>query len=244
MAEPVWVVIPAAGTGSRFGGEVPKQYLRLAGVPVLHHALRAATRHPEVAGAMVVLAAGDPHWRVPAELPLACWTTTGGATRAASVMAGLRALLARPEVRAEHWVLVHDAARPCLAVEDLQRLLLARRDYPEGAILAAPINDTVKRVDAHGQIEATVDRRGLYRALTPQLFPAGLLLQALLACTERGEQPGDEAAAMEAAGHRPGVVPGRADNIKITHPRDLALVERTLCRAPARQGHSASGAGQ
>jgi len=164
-----WTVVPAAGHGTRFGGDVPKQYLEVAGAPLLVHALRALFAHPSVEGAVVVLAADDARWPGWGELdgkPVI--TCIGGESRAESVLAGLAALPA--SVRADDFVLVHDAARPNLRLEDLDRLLEQGRADPVGAILATPVRDTLKRGGDDGGIDATEPRERLWRALTPQLF--------------------------------------------------------------------------
>ena len=226
---PVWAVVPAAGIGSRFGGELPKQYLPVFGRPLLRHTLERLAAHPQVAGIVVAIAAGDPHWPGWRQLhgkPVhAC---TGGGERAASVLAGLEAL---PDaVRGQDWVLVHDAARPCLRADDLDRLLAMGRAHDVGAILAAPVRDTLKRADAHGNIAATEPRERLWRALTPQLFRRGLLTHALEAALAAGDAITDEASAIERQGLAPLLVEGAADNIKVTEPADLALAEFVLSR--------------
>lgn len=224
-----WAVVPAAGRGSRFGGELPKQYLPVFGRPLIWHTLDRLARHPQVDGVVVALAAGDPHWPGWTELQgkpvLAC---TGGSERAASVLAGLAALPAA--VREKDWVLVHDAARPCLRGDDLQRLLEHGTAHDVGAILAAPVRDTLKRADGAGRIERTEAREGLWRALTPQLFRRGLLQHALEGAIAAGVAVTDEAAAIERLGLKPLLVEGAADNIKVTEPADLALAEFVLGR--------------
>ena len=187
----IWAVVPAAGIGSRFGGDVPKQYLEVAGEPLLAHTLRALLAHPGVAGAVVVLAQDDPRWPGWSELEgkpvLAC---VGGESRADSVLAGLDAL---PEgVRADDFVLVHDAARPNLHAADLGQLLERGRADPVGAILAAPVRDTLKRAGDEGGIDRTEPRERLWRALTPQLFRRLQLARAM-------EAPGLVREAQEAA---------------------------------------------
>lgn len=218
-----WVVVPAAGVGSRFGGDVAKQYVELDGEPLLAHALRAVLAHPSVEGAVVALAADDmawPGWDVFLGKPvIAC---IGGATRGESVLAGLSAL---PEsVRADDFVLVHDAARPNLHIGDLDALLERGRADPVGAILAAPVRDTLKRAGDDGGIDGTEPRERLWRALTPQLFRRLQLSRALEAAIEEGVAVTDESMAMERQGLRPLLVEGREDNLKVTTPADLALL--------------------
>ncbi len=226
-----WALIPAAGVGKRMGSSIPKQYLPLAGRPVIAHALATLLDHPRIAGAVVAIGAEDEWWpTVAAELtaikPL--WVITGGAERCHSVTNGLEAL--RERVDPADWVLVHDAARPCLRCEDLDRLLAKLAGDPVGGLLAVPVRDTLKQVDAAGRVAATVDRSRLWHALTPQMFRLGMLREALGAALRRGLLVTDEAAAMEAAGFAPRLVEGRADNLKITQPEDLALAEFYLTR--------------
>ena len=219
----LWAVVPAAGSGRRFGGDVAKQYVELDGEPLLAHALRALLAHPAVEGAVVVLAADDAAWpgwaQVSGKPVLAC---TGGATRAESVLAGLAAL---PEsVRADDFVLVHDAARPNLHPDDLDALLERGRADPVGAILAAPVRDTLKRAGDDGGIDGTEPRERLWRALTPQLFRRLQLSRALENARADGIEVTDESMAMERLGLRPLLVEGREDNLKVTTPADLALL--------------------
>ena len=225
----IWAVVPAAGSGSRFGGEVPKQYLQVAGEPLLAHTLRALLAHPGVAGVVVVLAEDDPRWPGWSELegkPVR--HCVGGESRADSVLAGLQAL--PDEVRADDFVLVHDAARPNLALADLGQLLERGRVDPVGAILAAPVRDTLKRAGDEGGIDRTVPRERLWRALTPQMFRRLQLSQALEKARSAGVEVTDESMAMERKGARPLLIEGREDNIKITTPADLARFEFELSR--------------
>ena len=228
----VWAVVPAAGRGTRFGGEVPKQYLQVGGRPLLAYTLDALLAHPAVAGVVVALAAGDPWWpgwSDHAGKPVL--TCTGGASRAASVLAAMAAL---PEsVRADDFVLVHDAARPNLAPADLDRLLEQGRADPVGAILAAPVRDTLKRAGDDGGIDRTEPRERLWRALTPQLFRRLQLARALQAAADAGVEVTDEAMALERQGARPLLVEGREDNFKVTTPADLARFEFELSRRPS-----------
>jgi 2-C-methyl-D-erythritol 4-phosphate cytidylyltransferase len=216
-------VVPAAGRGSRFGGERAKQYVELEGEPLIAHALRALFAHPAVEGAVVALAEGDaewPGWNAFEGKPvLAC---TGGATRAESVLAGLAAL--PDSVRADGFVLVHDAARPNLQLADLDALLERGRADPVGAILAVPVRDTLKRAGDDGGIDGTEPRERLWRALTPQLFRRMQLARALEAALADGVEVTDESMAMERQGLRPLLVEGREDNLKVTTPADLLLL--------------------
>jgi 2-C-methyl-D-erythritol 4-phosphate cytidylyltransferase len=220
-----WIVIPAAGRGARVGAERPKQYLPLHGEAVLAHTLRCFVGHPAVSGVVVVLAPGDPDWpTIDPVLRSAVATVDGGTERVDSVRCGLAALA--PRAAADDWVLVHDAARPCLRRDDLERLLATLADDPVGGILAVPVRDTMKRAAA-GAIAATVPRADLWHAQTPQMFRFGLLRAALASAAEVT----DEAQAVERAGHRVRLVEGHVDNLKITHPEDLALAAWYLATA-------------
>lgn len=225
----LWGVVPAAGRGARFGAPLPKQYLPVEGRPLIAYTLAALLAHPAVEGAMVVLSENDgdwPGWTAFADKPVL--TCIGGATRAASVLAGLAAL---PEsVRADDFVLVHDAARPNLGLADMERLLESGRNDPIGAILAAPVRDTLKRAGDDGGIDATEPRERLWRALTPQLFRRLQLSRALENAANAGIEVTDESMAMERLGLRPLLVEGSEDNFKITTPADLARFEFLLSR--------------
>jgi len=215
----IWVIVPAAGSGTRFGAAMPKQYLPINGQALIAYTLDALLSHPSVAAAMVVLAAHDTYWPGWTELagkPL--HTCVGGATRAASVLAGLRAL--PPDINADDWVLVHDAARPNLKAADLSRLLEIGCAEPDGAILAAPLHDTLKRSTHEGCIERTEPRAQLWRALTPQLFRRYPLTCALQSAMDKGIEITDEAMAMELQGARPRLVEGSPNNFKITTTDD------------------------
>ncbi|MBB4129034.1 2-C-methyl-D-erythritol 4-phosphate cytidylyltransferase [Xanthomonas translucens] len=223
----VWAVVPAAGRGTRFGSPLPKQYLQAGGQPLIAHALQALLAHPAVAGAMVALGADDADWPGWNELDgKPVLTCVGGASRAGSVLAALQAL---PDaVKADDFVLVHDAARPNLALADLDRLLETGRGDPVGAILAAPVRDTLKRAGDDGGIDATEPRERLWRALTPQLFRRLQLTRALEQAAAAGVEVTDDAMAMELLGLRPLLVEGAEDNFKVTTPADLARFEFEL----------------
>jgi 2-C-methyl-D-erythritol 4-phosphate cytidylyltransferase len=223
----LWAVIPAAGRGTRFGGDVPKQYLEVAGRPLIAHALQALLAHPRVAGAMVALSPDDARWPD--------WTQwngkpvmrcVGGGERADSVLAALHALPA--QVDDNTLVLVHDAARPNLRGTDLERLIAVAETAEHGAILAAPVRDTLKRAGQGDRIAATESREGLWRAFTPQAFRRGALIAALEQARLDGVVVTDEAMAMERTGARPALVEGREDNLKVTTAADLALAEYLL----------------
>ncbi|WP_139381574.1 2-C-methyl-D-erythritol 4-phosphate cytidylyltransferase [Pseudoxanthomonas indica] len=233
MMAGIWTVIPAAGRGTRFGGDLPKQYLQVGGQTVLAHTLAALFAHEAVEGAIIVLSAEDADWPGWSDFegkPLQ--TCVGGATRAESVLAGLRAL---PEqVRGDDFVLVHDAARPNLSRTDLAALLERGRADPVGAILAAPVRDTLKRAGDDGGIDGTESRERLWRAFTPQLFRRLQLSRALEHAAQAGIDVTDEAMAMERQGLRPLLIEGAESNFKITTPADLARFEFELQRRPAR----------
>ncbi|HSJ47405.1 MAG TPA: 2-C-methyl-D-erythritol 4-phosphate cytidylyltransferase [Gammaproteobacteria bacterium] len=220
-----WALIPAAGVGRRMGTDIPKQYLTLGGRTVLEHTLDALARHPDISGLVLVLGADDPHAATQPERvqgkPLLL--ATGGAERSDSVSNGLERLVGQADD--QDWVLVHDAARPCLRQQDLDRLIEALRDHPVGGLLGVPVRDTMKRVDADDNVRETVDREGLWHALTPQMFRFGALREVLRTAQARGLPVTDDASAMELAGHAPLLVEGHGDNLKITRPEDLALAE-------------------
>ncbi|MFP4061248.1 MAG: 2-C-methyl-D-erythritol 4-phosphate cytidylyltransferase [Halochromatium sp.] len=221
-----WAVIPAAGAGRRFGGPVPKQYLTVAGRQVIDYSIAAFIEHPRIAGCVLALSPEDDWWRETAHADHpALQRVAGGAERSDSVANALAHLAARAE--AQDWVLVHDAARPCLTGADLERLLDALGEESVGALLAVPVHDTVKRAEAASgrRVECTLPRQQLWRAYTPQAFRLGQLRQALLHCQTAGLAITDEASAIEQLGLRPQLIEGRADNIKITRPEDLPLAE-------------------
>jgi 2-C-methyl-D-erythritol 4-phosphate cytidylyltransferase len=216
-----WAVVPAAGVGSRVGAAVPKQYLPLRGRAVIDHALDPFLDHPAVAGVVLALSAGDGWWQATAHAGHPrIRRVEGGPERCHSVLNALDHLAA--VAAPEDWVLVHDAARPCLRREDLERLMAI--DPGEcGGLLARPIHDTVKRSGADGRVAATLPREDLWRAFTPQMFRLEPLRGALRAALDRGERVTDDASAMELAGFSPVLVEGQGDNLKITRPEDLEL---------------------
>jgi 2-C-methyl-D-erythritol 4-phosphate cytidylyltransferase len=225
----VHALIPAAGRGSRYGGAVLKQYLPVCGKAVIAHSISTFQFHPQISGITVILAEDD-RWFDSAvgNLVAAVETVTGGDTRAKSVRNGLQ------HVTDNHpgaeWVLVHDAARPCLSRASLDRLLEQGLQSPDGAILAMPVGDTLKRAGGEQGIAATIDRRDLWAAQTPQLFRTSALADAIDAAHRAGCELTDEASAMEFVGARPKLVMGSVANIKITHPTDLAIAEALLGR--------------
>lgn len=220
-----FAIVPAAGSGSRFGAEKPKQYLDLLGRPLIFHTLKALTACPDIERVWVVLAPDDPWW------PRTDWSELGakletvrcgGATRAESVSNGLQA--AAMVAADDDWVLVHDAARPCLSPAMLDALFADLANDPVGGILAVPVADTLKRADAEQRVAVTEPRDGLWQAQTPQMFRYGLLCDALQKC----RNVTDEAGAVEALGLRPKLVRGDATNLKVTYPADLPLAAMIL----------------
>ena len=221
-------IVPAAGIGSRMGADCPKQYLTLAGKTILEHTLGCLLSHPAIARVIVALAPHDEWFE---QLAVAAdpriLRVEGGVERAYSVLNALH-------VAEGKWVLVHDAARPCLCHGDLDKLI-ATAMACDGAILGSRVRDTMKRTDGAGNIVATVEREQLWHALTPQMFPTGTLKRALEEGLALGALITDEASAMERAGFTVKMVEGRADNIKVTRPEDLSLAELFLQQQSARQ---------
>jgi len=227
-----WAVVPAAGIGARMGGERPKQYLLLAGRPIIVHTLARLCNHPRISGVVVAIAAGDEWWTSMMEtqstFARAPMAVTGGRTRRDSVLCGLEALSAHASPG--DWVLVHDAVRPCLTDTDLDRLMDTLAADAVGGLLAVPVRDTMKRANGDDRVCETVDREALWHAQTPQMFRLGALRDALEKSVEADREVTDEAQAMELTGTRPRLVPGHEENIKITRPDDLELAEVILAR--------------
>lgn len=234
----LWLVVPAAGRGQRMGAGLPKQYLTLAGQPVLARTLARLHQAAPQARLCLCLAADDRHFD-PAWVPFAQWQRTpGGDERVDSVRHALDAVAGIADD--QDLVLVHDVARPCVTLADLERLLAVLCQDPVGGLLATPVADTMKRADQHGRVARTESRRGLWHAQTPQGFRYGLLRRALVEAAASGLEVTDEASAVEALGLSPRLVSGRRDNIKITHPEDLALAGHILA---AQRGEPLPGAG-
>lgn len=231
MSKPrYWLIVPAAGSGQRMKADCPKQYLRLDQRFIIDITLSRLLDNAAFAGCMVATGPNDRWWpETDASKDRRISTCIGGAERAESVLAALDALSDR--ANDEDWVLVHDAARPCLHSDDLARLLTDLKDHPVGGLLATPVADTLKRTGPGSyEVEATVDRRDLWRALTPQMFRFLTLKQALESAIDSGYPVTDEASAIEFSGQIPCIVEGRPDNIKITVPADLALAGFILKR--------------
>jgi 2-C-methyl-D-erythritol 4-phosphate cytidylyltransferase len=224
----IWCVVPAAGRGTRVGGDCPKQYLPLAGRPLILHTLDRLAAHPRIAGLLVTLGIADTRWPALDSLHgKRVLTATGGVERSDSVLAGLNALPA--SVDADDFVLVHDAARPCVRQADITRLLDLGMAV-DGGLLGAPLRDTLKRSDDASRSMATEPRDERWRAFTPQMFRRGQLTAALRDVADRGIKVSDEAMAMELAGFAPLLVEGAEDNIKVTTAADFALAEFLLAR--------------
>jgi len=235
--EKVWVVIPAAGIGKRMQSDIPKQYLTINDKTILEHTLNCFTSHPDVAGIIVILSSDDYYWKkikLSAEAskkPL--YTVEGGKERSDSVMQGLDYLAMVERLDEKSWVMVHDAARPCLLKKDIDRLLSIRSDSCVGGILASPVRDTMKRAvvgENAGKniISQTESRENLWHALTPQLFRLGEVKEALETCLEKGIVITDEASALEAMDKQVELVEGSSNNIKITQAADLELATLLL----------------
>ncbi|CAK1918869.1 2-C-methyl-D-erythritol 4-phosphate cytidylyltransferase [Vibrio crassostreae] len=218
----VIAVVPAAGVGSRMKADRPKQYLEIHGKTILEHTVEKLLSHPQVAQIVVAISDDDPYYP---ELALnqnpQVIRVSGGSERADSVLSALNYIA---EQQLCDWVMVHDAARPCVQLSDIDKLISGAMSHDIGAILAAPVRDTMKR-GAQGQIEHTVERADLWHALTPQMFRAKPLWKALSEALQHGASITDEASAFEWKGLSPALVAGRSDNFKITQPEDLALAE-------------------
>ena len=221
-----WVVVPAAGSGRRMAGSQPKQYLPLAGLPVITHSLVRLHRAVQPSAIVVALRAGDDDWPQINKPDCNIITVEGGDERSDSVLNGLIALA--DLAAADDWVWVHDAARPCVRIDDMLKLKQQIRDHAVGGLLALQVTDTVKQADAQQHAVGTVDRSNLWRALTPQVFRYGLLHEALQYARHENLVITDDAQAVELSGHKPLLVEAHADNIKITRQEDLPLAELYL----------------
>ncbi len=232
MSQPhnIWAVVPAAGVGRRMQSSVPKQYLKLNGVPVLQHSVQRLLDIPAVSALVVAISPHDSHWHsINIESEKLMLVTEGGAERCNSVLNALESLQQQAAFNADQdWVLVHDAVRPCVRSSDIERLLVEAGQHPEGGLLAIRVRDTIKRENADTTVAETVVREDLWQALTPQLFPWRLLVPALRTASKNQQILTDESSAMEAAGYAPKLVLGSADNIKITQPEDIQMAEHFI----------------
>lgn len=222
-----WVILPAAGIGSRMEADRPKQYLNLSDQTILEHTINCFLSHPAFQTVVLGLSKDDPYW---AQLPFATddriQVFLGGAERVDSVLNGLAFISDR--AKSNDWVWVHDAARPCLSHEDIDKLISVIEVKGDGALLAVPIHDTVKRANDNLSVETTVDRKGLWRAMTPQVFRFAQLKQALEQSLADDVCVTDESSAIEYMGGKPFLVQGSERNIKVTHPRDLKVAAKTI----------------
>lgn len=218
-----WAIVPSAGIGTRMGAPIPKQYLQINNKTVIEYTLDCLLSHPAINGLVIAMHPDDNCWsEISLHMEKPVRIVDGGAERCHSVLNALKFLLDSADKN--DWVLVHDAARPCLRHEDIDRLI-DQASHDVGGILAVPVRDTMKHSDAQQHIDATVDRNQLWHALTPQMFRLGQLHDALKQAIDNHALVTDEASAMELAGYKPLLVEGHADNIKITRPEDLALAE-------------------
>ncbi len=219
----ITAIVPAAGVGSRMKADRPKQYLLLNGKTVLEHTLEQLLSYPLVDNIIVAVSESDPYF---GELAIAkdkrIIRVSGGSERADSVLSGLTYV---KENQLSEWVMVHDAARPCIRHSDIEKLIEAVIPHHAGGILASPVRDTMKQATSEKQIDTTIDRSVLWHALTPQLFTTDLLYTALKIGLEKSFLITDESSAIELMGYKPKLVQGRADNLKITQPEDLDLAE-------------------
>lgn len=216
-----WAVIPAAGVGSRMQSNIPKQYLTISDKTILEHTLDRFIQHTKISGVVVAISTGDEYWpelSVTSDKPVI--VAAGGAERCHSVLSALKTL--SKYAKAQDWVLVHDAARPCLRCEDIDKLIEEASQHAVGGLLAAPVKDTMKR-SANNVITETVERDNLWHALTPQMFRLAELQEALENIVKNDLIVTDEAQAMEVMHKMPLLVEGHLDNIKITRPEDLEL---------------------
>ena len=218
----LWAIVPAAGVGKRTGADIPKQYLTLNGRPLIEWTLNRLLELDEIVRIVVVVSADDPYWP---ELSISRHSrilqADGGSERCYSVLNGLQAL--QGEADEDDWILVHDAARPCVRSRDIRRLVDSATAAGKGGILAMKVRDTMKKSNNNNEIENTVNRDSLWHALTPQLFRYAELRTALTQALDDGFEVTDEASAMEHAGLQPLLVEGASDNIKVTMPEDIAL---------------------
>ncbi len=235
----VWLVIPAAGVGKRMQSDVPKQYHKIHDKTVIEHTLDRFINHPATAGIVVALHPEDPYWKsisnkLAPDIPI--YTVEGGAERSDSVLNALEYLGFVEQVKDEHWVMVHDAARPCVTQHDINALLQLTHQNTVGGILATPVKDTMKRARPKSNvIQKTESRDDLWHALTPQLFRLGELRAALQQGLQAGADITDEASAMELTGQSPTLVEGSSQNIKITQPEDIELASWLLGKKPQQE---------
>jgi len=221
----LWVILPAAGSGSRMREMIPKQYLRINGIAIIEHTISVFLANAEIQKLMVCLPLDDKRFKAMLSADNSrVNTTNGGSSRAQSVLNGLNALAANDQ----DWVLVHDAARPCLPSQLLAKFIEQLRDDHVGGLLALPAKDTLKQCNEDQRVNTTLDRSTIWQAQTPQMFRYGLLKTALTDAISQGIEITDEASAIEASGYKPKLVEGDARNLKVTTPEDLELAEFLL----------------
>ena len=225
-----WAVIPAAGVGKRMGANRPKQYLPLQDKTVIEHSLDRLLQLEQVRGAVLALDEQDAWWPqlgYASNKPVLI--APGGSERCHSVLNALRCLQQHVQDSSDQvWALVHDAARPCVRAEDLHELIDSASHDDDGGLLGLPVRDTMKRQLQNGRVQTTVDRTGLWHALTPQMFKLDILIKVLEDSLSKKLHVTDDASAMELAGYHPLLVPGHEDNIKVTRPFDLTLANLYL----------------
>jgi len=219
-----WGIVPAAGVGKRMQADRPKQYLKLNGMTVIEQTLTRLLQVEKLTAVVVAISKEDPYWHT---LEIAnnprILTAPGGKERADSVLSALQSIAELAD--ANDWVLVHDAARPCITSQDVNLMIDRLTDHPIGGILALASHDTLKEVNSEGSILDTVDRSKIWRALTPQMFRYGALKNALEEAAQKDWVVTDDASALELQGLQPKIIAGRSDNLKITRPEDLALAQ-------------------
>jgi 2-C-methyl-D-erythritol 4-phosphate cytidylyltransferase len=232
--EKVWAIVPAAGTGTRMGSHLPKQYLPLLGKTVIEHTLQRLLKVEGVEGVVVALNARDQQFsRLPVANDKKIHTTIGGRERSDSVLSALESL--QKKAKLSDWILVHDAARCCIHSAVIQTLLTTLASDDVGGILGVPASDTLKQVGEDQEILLTLNRSVIWQAQTPQLFRYGVLREALQSALQKKQTVTDEASAIELAGYKPKIVMGHHDNIKITHPEDLIIAETILRKQEAQK---------
>ena len=229
---PFWVIIPAAGLGQRMQSEIPKQYLKINNKTVIEHTLECFINHPKIAGVVVVKHSEDSYWdQLHYKFQTTpVFTTEGGVDRNDSVLQGIKYLMNIKQLAADTWVMVHDAARPCLPKTDIDALLSIRQSDCIGGILASPVRDTMKRVSKINEdqsdslmVSHTESREGLWHALTPQMFRLSKLFEAIRYCQNNNIMVTDDCSAMAALGLNPIIVEVSHNNIKVTYADDIAL---------------------
>ncbi len=222
-----WALIPAAGVGKRMGSDKPKQFQMIGKQSVLEHSIQALSNVERLQRLVIVSdATAEVTALIDRDNDAILRRVDGGAERCHSVLNGLQSLA--QQANDDDWILVHDAARPCVRIDDIKKLVQQLNDTAVGGVLGVPVHDTMKRTTADDFVQKTEPREHLWHAQTPQMFRYGLLKAALQQAISDGFEVTDESSAMEHAGHHPLMVEGHADNIKITRPEDLQLAEYYL----------------